>query len=327
MDTNGTLKQSVEYIKDGKKNEARNLLRGILKESPQDERAWFLYAQVAETEEQCIFCLRKVLILNPSNSNAQQQLSIQLAKQLDSDIQDNQMSIIRVERGEHNSTIQPGSQLSTRSTHLQKTGRVINVSPSKSATLNKFQVGVLGVLGLIIIAVISIGAIVIGGTYGDYFGLVPTALPSPTSLPKLVMPIPTPTKSDCDCEDAKNYLNNTIRRIEEVKREAGIASDIINTYPINQAAFAELSGTAKARYDYQHDEEPPRCLENFNMRVISMFYNWWQGLASTSNSDYLNANYSLNTALTRWGEINGEATELLNKMKQCDKPVEKNQQG
>ena len=326
MDTKLVLMQSASYIQEGQKAEARALLRGFLKDNSQDERAWFLYAQVAETEEQCIFCLQKVLILNPSNANARLQLSVQLAKQLDSDIQDNQMSIIQVERGEHNSTIPPGSQLSTRSTHLQKTGRVINVSPAKSVTLNKFQVGVLGVLGLFIIAVISIGVIVIGTTYGDYFGLVPIALPSPTSFPKLVMPIPTPTKSDCDCEDAKNYLDNTIRRIEEVKRDADTASNILNSYPFNPAAFAELAGAAKARYDYQHEEEPPRCLESFNVRVISMFYNWWQGFASITNNDYQFAEYSFKTSLEKWGEVNGEATELLNKLQPC-KPAERKQQG
>jgi len=74
MDTNTTIRQAVEAIKQGNKSNARTLLEPIVKNDSNNEEAWFLLAHVAQTPEQARTYLERVISINPNNERAKQQL-------------------------------------------------------------------------------------------------------------------------------------------------------------------------------------------------------------------------------------------------------------
>lgn len=64
------LKQAVSLIKAGKKAQARRLLLGILKDNPDDEKAWLCMISCAANSRQFNTSVRNVLRINPQNRTA-----------------------------------------------------------------------------------------------------------------------------------------------------------------------------------------------------------------------------------------------------------------
>ncbi len=75
MDTNLILRQATLAAQASDKVQARALLKGVIQQEPRNEAAWLLYAEVAEKEEHSIYCLLKVLELDPSNESAKSRLN------------------------------------------------------------------------------------------------------------------------------------------------------------------------------------------------------------------------------------------------------------
>lgn len=75
MDTNPILRKAALAAKAGDKVQARALLKAVIQQEPRNEAAWLLFAEVAEKDEHAIFCLLKVLELNPSNESAKSVLN------------------------------------------------------------------------------------------------------------------------------------------------------------------------------------------------------------------------------------------------------------
>jgi len=65
MDKEQELKKAVEEIKEGNKDKAREILQTYIKANPTNETGWYIYARVAETIEQRIYCLEKAVDINP----------------------------------------------------------------------------------------------------------------------------------------------------------------------------------------------------------------------------------------------------------------------
>jgi hypothetical protein len=57
-------------IRQGDKNQARNLLKAVIGQDPNNEEALLLFAQVAEKPEHARYCLERVLQINPNNAQA-----------------------------------------------------------------------------------------------------------------------------------------------------------------------------------------------------------------------------------------------------------------
>ncbi|MBI3244639.1 MAG: hypothetical protein HYZ49_20360 [Chloroflexi bacterium] len=74
MDKKSALQQAQDAIKQGDKDQARNLLKAVISQDPNNEEALMLYAGIAEKREYAILCLKKVIQLNPSNHAARQWL-------------------------------------------------------------------------------------------------------------------------------------------------------------------------------------------------------------------------------------------------------------
>lgn len=64
------LKQAVQAIQNKDLLTARKLLASILKDDPQNERAWLYLTVCVTTPEQKQECLRRVLVINPHNQHA-----------------------------------------------------------------------------------------------------------------------------------------------------------------------------------------------------------------------------------------------------------------
>lgn len=70
------LKQAVTAIKNGDTKTGKRLLTQILASDPNNENAWLWMTQIASTEYDRLFCLQKILEINPDNEQAKQGLTI-----------------------------------------------------------------------------------------------------------------------------------------------------------------------------------------------------------------------------------------------------------
>ncbi len=67
---NDILRQGIAAAKAGDKEQARRLLQQAIRLDPQSEAAWLWMASVAKDNRERIFCLRKILAINPNNEMA-----------------------------------------------------------------------------------------------------------------------------------------------------------------------------------------------------------------------------------------------------------------
>jgi len=74
MDIERELREIINEIKLGDKAKARETLRGYIKANPKNEMGWWIYAKVAESEKERIYCFEKVIMHNPNNEKAHDQL-------------------------------------------------------------------------------------------------------------------------------------------------------------------------------------------------------------------------------------------------------------
>ena len=64
------LKQAIQLIKSGEKEAGKNLLIRLVKNDPKNENAWLWLSSVTNGEQR-IYCLKKVLEINPQNEKTQ----------------------------------------------------------------------------------------------------------------------------------------------------------------------------------------------------------------------------------------------------------------
>ena len=73
---NPNLEKAKEFVKSGRKDEARQLLEAILREDKGNVTAWLWMSDVVEDDNQKRWCLENVLALDPENTPARQGLEI-----------------------------------------------------------------------------------------------------------------------------------------------------------------------------------------------------------------------------------------------------------
>ena len=76
MSEKENLEAGIAAIKSGDMPRAVSLFAQVVKENPLSERGWFLLGMICSTPDQREYCLRRVLVLNPNNSEARRQLSL-----------------------------------------------------------------------------------------------------------------------------------------------------------------------------------------------------------------------------------------------------------
>jgi len=74
MDIDRELQAIIIEIKEGNREKAKELLHNFIKANPTNEKGWWIFARIAENIDQRIFCLQKVIDINPDYKDAQYQL-------------------------------------------------------------------------------------------------------------------------------------------------------------------------------------------------------------------------------------------------------------
>jgi hypothetical protein len=76
------LQDGINAFKSGKVDDARRFLAAALKENPKDEKAWSWMYQASKDDKERIFCLRKIIEINPANDAARQRLDALMPRQV-----------------------------------------------------------------------------------------------------------------------------------------------------------------------------------------------------------------------------------------------------
>jgi hypothetical protein len=66
------LEQGIAAYKAGKRDEARKIFIALVKQEPDNERAWGWMYQVSNTDQERIHCMKQALRINPANEKAKQ---------------------------------------------------------------------------------------------------------------------------------------------------------------------------------------------------------------------------------------------------------------
>jgi hypothetical protein len=74
MDTNKLIQQAIDIGNTGNKQEARRILAQVVQQEPKNARAWYLLSQLVDKQDQVIYCLNKVLDIEPNNQKAAERL-------------------------------------------------------------------------------------------------------------------------------------------------------------------------------------------------------------------------------------------------------------
>ena len=68
------LQQAVTQAKAGNKAEAKKILSQVVRAEPKNVRGWYFLSQVVEDKKQALYCLNKVLELEPGNERVEQRI-------------------------------------------------------------------------------------------------------------------------------------------------------------------------------------------------------------------------------------------------------------
>lgn len=71
MNIEPLLAQAEAYVNQDQRGPARAVLAELLRQDQENETAWLLSARVSDKPDQVLYCLRRVLKINPGNSQAQ----------------------------------------------------------------------------------------------------------------------------------------------------------------------------------------------------------------------------------------------------------------
>ena len=74
------VQTAIAEAKLGNKKKAKEILAGVVRQEPENARAWYLLSQVVEQPAQAVDCLKRVLAIDPDNAQAKERLERYLAE-------------------------------------------------------------------------------------------------------------------------------------------------------------------------------------------------------------------------------------------------------
>jgi hypothetical protein len=245
------LQEAIDTAKAGQLAEARKMLKKILREDQTNEMAWFVYSQIADSRENAIFSLQKVIALNPYNERARKLLD-QLQPKVEPKEDD--------KNWDYNAFVEKQE--------------ISQGGAKKKRGINRNLL--FGIGGLLVIGLILAG--------GFYFA--PRLFPAkPTVAPLRANIVWTPTINPCNCAEAMTYAERTIQRFNEMVDEMDGIGKALEDNSLSTDTVITTSVKAQARYDDQRHENPPPCLEQFDIKMVNVFWNWQQALVSLQQGD------------------------------------------
>jgi tetratricopeptide (TPR) repeat protein len=279
------LQEAVDTAKAGQLAEARSMLKQILRKDPTNEMAWFLYAQIADSPEHAIVCLKKVLEYNPYNERARRELAkLQPDNLLEKTASDKEWN--------YNSYVEKQEKTQT--------------SAGKGSGVN-WKI-VIGIGGLIVV-----GLMLAGGFY-----LAPSLFPAkPTIAPLKSSLVQTATTGTCNCNEVNAYSDRTVQRFNTLVTDMDAIGGALNDNSITLEAVTQAMGNAQARYEAQRRDTPPPCLDPFDKKMVIIFWNWQQALTSLQQGDNNAVIAFINDIVKQAGEIDAMIDELDLQLSGC----------
>lgn len=163
------LREAISLYNQGDKSQALKLLAEIVRQEPNNSVAWYGLALCLDDADKKIYCLKKVLTLDPSNKKAQLLLD----------------------------KLQPSEKPPTSQ-------KALNNPPSpvtnKKSSSNRLAMSILGIIGVVLFCVIA--GVAVTRNMGMFS---PTPTPTRTRIPPTHTPRPSPTPSII-IGDPINYL-------------------------------------------------------------------------------------------------------------------------
>jgi len=282
------FQEAVDTAKAGKLPEARAMLKQILRKDPTNEAAWFLYARIADTPEHAIVCLKKVLEYNPYNQRARQMLEelqpVNILEKTASDKEwDYNKYMEKQEKGQAASRKGPGISRNI----------------------------LLGIGGLLLVGLILYG--------GYYFTRGLFSAPKPVSTLALSAKR-TETVDPCNCTEVLPYAERTVQRYNDMVDEMDRVNRAIVSNNLGRSAVADDLAKAQARYNDQHSEKPPPCMDLFNKKMVALFWNWQQALDALQKGDNASARTFMQNIIDQTYDISTLLNQLEGQLNGCPIP-------
>jgi hypothetical protein len=281
------LQEAVNIAKAGQLAEARSMLKQILRKDQTNEMAWFLYAQIADKRENAIYSLNKVLELNPYNERARKMLDDMKPKE--------EPKPDSTKKWDYDNYVE--QQEKTRGTSRKKSGINRNI--------------IFGIGGLVVIGLLLAG--------GFYFTRNLFSAPKPVSTLAISVKW-TPTIDPCNCAEVKPYAERTVVRFNEMVDEMDTIGSALQNNTLRSDAVTTATAKAQARYDEQRREDPPPCLDLFDKKMVTVFWNWQQALDSLQkgNNDAVIA--FMNNIIQQAGDIDTLLNQMEGQLNGCPIP-------
>ncbi|MFZ5820553.1 MAG: tetratricopeptide repeat protein [Chloroflexota bacterium] len=275
------IHEAYHAAKSGDKVRARQIILEVLKTEPGNERAWFLYAKIAESRQKSIQALEKVLEINPFNSVASRDLEA---------LEQRQAASLA---GQSPQTPVPRPQTPPPAA---KGGLPAWVWMAGAGFLGLL---LLGCVGLLLIPSLTI---------------LNTKPVASVAAPPVVQPTPT---EDCNCAQAIAYMDATIARFDVISYQLESIETTIDTSDITQVDFYTFSSEAKALYKDQLGESPPSCLQAFHTKTVSLLWNWQQSMQYAADGQYDAVNVFLQGFTDEFAALESEGQSLDEKLRGC----------
>ena len=246
MDTAQQLRTAYETAKAGDRPRARQLVQEVLQAEPRNDAAWYLYAKIAGDRQKSIYCLKKVLEINPSHERARQDLE-------------------RLSSGVANQNPPTPSEQQTP-----------EKQPSKKLPGWVWGIGV-GIVGTVVVACLG---------YIFFASALQPGPQSPSISNTEPPPVLSTPTNDCTCSLATGYLDETFTRIDIISAQITHIENAYADGTLWQLDYITYSSQAKNMYKEQIAGTPPSCLTAIQNKTVSLLWNWQQTMEYAANGQY-----------------------------------------
>ena len=294
-ETKRQIQVAYEAAKKGDRPFARQILQDIVmsdRQSPDMESAWYLYARIAENREEAIYCLQKVLELNPGNERARRELEQLQGRQTSAPAAAAKSSTPAFYP---ESEAAPASASSTPAFYSESKAAPARSKKPPQKKIFGMSRNMLLLIGGGIIALCVVG-VTLAFIIFSSFGAAPAAPAAPTITttieptipPTATLVPPTPTLSGdpaCICSDVNAYLERWAARYYTMMndRESLLQADKAGN--IEKADIGAISGNANNIYKEEMAElTVPSCLQSFHSTSATVFWGWQDAVNNYVNN-------------------------------------------
>ncbi len=285
------LKIAYDEAKAGNLAQARQLVEELLRQDLNNEAAWHLYAHIAASKADAIEALERVLALNPQNNQAKRELQ-KLSGSPDQQNQSQRLTVSTAASAEH-----PKQRANSKS---------FLSDPVILITGGLIGLVVVGFLVYLVITNLPVASAAI---------LQP---PTPVPTTQQISPtVPSTPPTNCSCKEATDYLNRTLARFTQVYSDIDYIQSAMNAGTLQFFDLSVVNGRAKALYQDQISETPPPCLQSFQSKSVSLFWDWQQSMEYMAKGQVNSASVFAQQFIQEVISLENEGSKLQDKLQAC----------